>query len=289
MSNKTLIQEIERLAQICRKEETNLLIGKYELTLNESIIQFINNEYKLNSINSNNYNNINIKLNYLRQLFRKIPSIKIIGEKSSLDSVIHLNSFVSIAFLQLIRVSFKNLVALDTIKPQLKSLKCVKCFETQVLDEHFWDLFGVWPQLTSLTLSQNNITSVKASVIPSSVQTLDLSWNRITSFNNIANYSVNNITKLNLSYNCLKEVPKLNAFSCSSLNSLFLRANLIENIEGIEKLTKLIELDIGNNCIVDSNSLISSLKRCKSLKVLWIDGNPFTCDPNTNQILFKKN
>ena len=284
MTNKKTIEDIERLAQICRKEETNLLIGRYELTLNQSVIQFITNEYKLNS----NNNNINIKLNFLKQLIRKIPSLKIIGDNSSLNQVIHLNQFISCICLQLVRISFKDLVGLEIIRPQLKSLKCFKCFDTQSLDEEFWDLFGVWPQLTSLTLSRNDIISVKASIIPSSVEILDLSWNRIKSFNNISNFSVNNISKLDLSYNCLKQVPKLNTFSCCSLKSLFIRGNLIEDITGIERLTQIIELDVGINCVVDLNSFVSCLKKCKSLKVLWIDGNPFTCDPNSNEFIRKE-
>src|SRR5690349_5364954 len=101
MSNNTVINEIERLAQICRKEETNLLIGKYDLSLNQSLIHFISNEYKITS------NSVNIKVNYLKQLFRKVPSIKITGDKSSPDSVLHLNQFVSCVSLKLIRLSFK--------------------------------------------------------------------------------------------------------------------------------------------------------------------------------------
>ena len=270
--------------QICRKEEPNLLIGKYELSVNQSLIHFIDNEYKLNS----NRNSLNIKVNYLKQLFRKIPSVKIVADKSSADCVLHLNAFASCVSLKLIRVPFKGLVGLETIRTQLKSLDCIKCFDTQVLDEEFFDLFGVWPQLTSLTLRQNNITSVKVSIIPSSVQTLDLSWNRIKVFNNIANYSVNCISKLDLSYNCLTEVPKLNDTSCCSLKSLFIRGNLIETLEGIERFDRIVELDVGINCVVDITALISSLSRCKTLKTLWIDGNPLTCDPNSNDIIEKQ-
>lgn len=284
MSNNTAINEIERLAQICRKDETNLLIGKYELSVNQSLIHFVVSEYK----SSSNRNSLTIKVNYLKQLFRKIPSLKIVGDKSSPDLVLHVSPFASVVSLKLIRVPFKSLVGLETIRAQLKSLDCFKCFNTQVLDEEFFNLFGVWPQLTSLTLRQNNITSVKPSIIPSSVQSLDLSWNRIKVFNNIANYSVNYISKLDLSYNCLTEVPKLNDISCSSLKSLYIRGNLIESVEGIEKFDKIVEFDIGVNCIVDISALISSLRRCKTLKCLWIDGNPFACDPNSTETIQKQ-
>jgi DNA-directed RNA polymerase subunit RPC12/RpoP len=274
MSNKISNNEIEKLVAICRREESKILIGKYELSLNSDLIQLIH-DFKDN----------NNSINYLRQLFSKSPNIKIIATKRAIDSVIYLSPFVSLVSLELIRISFKRLVGLENIRSQLKSLSCIKSIDTQVLDESFWDLFGVWPLLTTLKLSQNNLISVNASIIPSSVQTLDLSWNRIQVFDNLANYSVNSITKLDLSYNSLRDLPKLNTFTSSQLKALYVRGNLIENINGIEKLSSLSELDIAINCIIDYNSMISCLKQCKSLKLLWVEKNPFSCDKSVNDFI----
>jgi len=202
--------------------------------------QFILNSHLIQLIH--HFRDNNNSINYLRQLFAKSPNIKIIGTKRAIDSVIYLSPFVSLVCLELIRIPFKRLIGLQNIRSQLKSLSCIKSIDTQVLDESFWDLFGVWPLLTTLKLSQNNLISVNASIIPSSVQTLDLSWNRIQVFDNIANYSVNSITKLDLSYNSLRDLPKLNDFTSSQLKALYIRGNLIENINGIEKLSSLFRI-----------------------------------------------
>ncbi len=207
--------------------------------------QFILNSHLIQLIH--HFRDNNNWINYLRQLFAKSPNIQIIGTKRAIDSVIHLWPFVWLVCLELIRIPFKRLVGLQNIRSQLKSLTSIKSIDTQVLDESFWDLFGVWSLLTTLKLSQNNLIWVNASIIPSSVQTLDLSWNRIQVFDNIANYSVNSITKLDLSYNSLRDLPKLNHLIGSQLKALYIRPNLIE------KLWSLSRLDIAINCIIDYN------------------------------------
>lgn len=266
--NSDLINLVENSVKNCQKFESKILLGQTQLVLSTKLLNYL-----LETHDDNN------QVNYMKQLIRRSPAVKIIGEGIVMAQQI--GCFESCSSLELHRIPFDQLIGLDKLKPKLKSFagqKSISRFKD--LNEHFWDVFGVWPSLSTLKLSENNIQSINASILPSTIKSLDLSWNKIAHFNNTADYCHNSLERLDLKFNSMISMPKLNLSTRNSLKCLYLRRNLLENIDGIEQLIQLTEFDVAFNCLIDAKSFLSQIERCKNLKKLWIEGNPFCFDKN---------
>ncbi|XP_037079275.1 peroxidasin homolog [Pollicipes pollicipes] len=140
------------------------------------------------------------------------------------------------------------------------------------LTENFID---VLPNLTKLTLAQNNFTSVEPGALMglNSLRVLDLSQNKIDvigdrSFSNLGKLNtlrldtnrivtlpsrgfsgLKALTSLDLSHNFLQSLPNGSLVMLSNLRELFLRDNDIINLEGklFDGLSALKRLDLSEN------------------------------------------
>ncbi|CAL1296876.1 unnamed protein product [Larinioides sclopetarius] len=129
-----------------------------------------------------------------------------------------------------------------------------------------------WPELKELNLSCNYLTSLDKSLknIPN-VEILHLSQNHIKDADGIQ--VLKNLIFVNLNYNELEHIPVFNISSCRSLSKLYLKNNMLEDLEGIDCLFNLEELDVSNN-LLSSYHVLNPLDKLKALKVLNLEGNP---------------
>lgn len=108
------------------------------------------------------------------------------------------------------------------------------------------------------------------------LQHLNLSHNKI--FQISALVWCPNLKVLNLSYNQLTSIPKLNNEAHRRLQVLIINDNLIEDIAGVVRLDALLELDLSGNCMLD-HALLLPLCTLNSLRYLNLSGNPLAFHP----------
>ncbi|GFS11685.1 serine/threonine-protein kinase 11-interacting protein [Elysia marginata] len=104
------------------------------------------------------------------------------------------------------------------------------------------------------------------------VESLDLSHNCLEKCDVYLEY-LGDLVYISLAYNLLTSVPSFSLSSRASLVSLILRGNNLDQIKGIENLTVLSELDLGENCISD-HSFLEPLLYLTRLSQLQLDSNP---------------
>ncbi|XP_046914588.2 uncharacterized protein LOC124495284 [Dermatophagoides farinae] len=305
-------------SQECRLQAKNLRQGKCQLCIDGLLLllrvpqKIVNHQQEQDDeiiTPSNKCPLASCGDDFILSLARECPCIKIVyPSNKSFRGLIDVSLFESCQALELIRIPFHQLVGTEKLRQNLRSLIWIRGnyeslsestyslwqlyrqhesidskrdnFKPFRIDELFWDKFGSWPSLTYLCISRSNITVMNASTIPNSIVTLDLRCNRISHFNNLANYSSSGtITKLCLDYNSLRELPKLNSNTLSSLVYLSLRGNLIDSIFGLRNFTSLDYLDVSENSITNTRKFLSEMVYLSStLKTLWIEKNPICCD-----------
>jgi Leucine-rich repeat (LRR) protein len=88
---------------------------------------------------------------------------------------------------------------------------------------------------------------------------------------------------VNLAFNRLEEIPTFALRVRHQLQTLILRNNNLDNIDGIEELCELHELDLSQNCLSDHNKLylLCYLHKLQNVSIkyvtLWIC--PIDCVP----------
>lgn len=87
-----------------------------------------------------------------------------------------------------------------------------------------------------------------------------------------------NLKVLNLSFNQLTTIPKLNVESYKRLQVLIINDNLIEDISGLVRMDSLLDLDLSGNCLLD-HSLLLPLCTCTALRFLSLAHNPLAFHP----------
>jgi len=110
------------------------------------------------------------------------------------------------------------------------------------------------------------------------LQHLDLSYNMINSLE--INEEIINLSKINLSHNCIKYIGNLS--KVPKLQYLNLAFNFIEKINENIDSQNLCELDLSNNMVSDILSISQGIKTMKKLKILKLDKNPMCLMKNYN-------
>lgn len=313
------VEALERFKVECKREESNLFSGKCQLCIDALLFMtpiakptdpLATSIFALDELSPNVKPPLMLSGDqYLLNLLKKCPSIKIVYPSSiQFNGFIDLSLLESCIALELVRIPFSRLTGIENLRNRLRSLIWIRGYDETdsnhendsnvfntfpfdnghmltnnlKVDEIFWDQFGTWPLLNYLCISQSNISNINASTMPPSIKTLDLRMNRIYRFSNQANYSlVSTITKLCLEYNSLKELPKLNANTLSTLVHLSLRGNLIESVIGLRNFTSLDYLDLSENSICEVRPLLNELMHLsKTLKTLYIERNPVNAFPS---------
>jgi hypothetical protein len=101
---------------------------------------------------------------------------------------------------------------------------------------------------------------------------LDLSHNEIVCDETGLQY-LPDLCTLNLAYNKLESLPKLNRRACLCLTRLILRNNNLSVIVGIEYLKHLEDVDLSYNCLISHGDL-SPFQQLNQLTTLFLSNNP---------------
>jgi internalin A len=107
--------------------------------------------------------------------------------------------------------------------------------------------------MTTLDLTNNQITDISFLGSLTNLTTLDLSWNRITDFSFLG--SLTNLTRLDLCGNQISDISFLG--SLTNLTTLHLSRNQITDISALRSLTNLTTLNLSRNQISDISFLAS--------------------------------
>ncbi|XP_058756042.1 uncharacterized protein LOC131629256 isoform X2 [Vicia villosa] len=124
--------------------------------------------------------------------------------------------------------------------------------------------------LRSVNLSSNFIVSIIPGCLPKSVQTLNLSRNKISTIDGLK--ELTRLRVLDLSYNCISRIGQ-GLSSCTLIKELYLAGNKINDIEGLHRLFKLTVLDLSFNKITTTKSLGQLVANYNSLQALNLLGN----------------
>ena len=140
-------------------------------------------------------------------------------------------------------------------------------------------------QLTSLDLSNNELSSLSGLENLSNLSSLDLRNNQLSSLEGLGQLS--NLSYLDLRNNQLSSLEGLEQLS--NLSSLDLGFNQLSSLEGLGQLSNLSSLDLDNNQLSNifrrlSNSNIKNLRQLHNLSLLRLGGNRLSNIKNLGQI-----
>jgi Leucine-rich repeat (LRR) protein len=130
---------------------------------------------------------------------------------------------------------------------------------------------------TDLSLNGCSLKEIPESIssAASTIQTLDASKNLIEKISDWVCYSLNNVKILNLSHNCLSELPE-NFKEMKSLEELNLSFNQFETFPNCITFLNLLKLDISYNLL---DCIPSSIKTLKELTEIDVSNNVLTKIP----------
>ncbi|WJX62900.1 hypothetical protein P8452_47847 [Trifolium repens] len=114
--------------------------------------------------------------------------------------------------------------------------------------------------LRSVNLSNNFIVCISPGCLPRSVQTLNLSRNKISTVDGLKELTRLRVLDLSLS-------------SCTLIRELYVAGNKISDVEGLHRLFKLTVLDLSFNRITTTKALGQLVANYNSLLVLNLLGN----------------
>ncbi len=166
--------------------------------------------------------------------------------------------------LQFLNLSHNPLTYLSPAVGMLENLRSLWLGHTGLLS--FPDEVCALCRLTHLSLEGNQIANIPSTAPVSSLkelQWLSLAKNKIVS----VSFSLPCLSTLNLSENCLTEIPE--SISCPKLTSLNLRGNRIfhlpEKAQGV--LDQKLELDIRDNPFTDVTTAALSWTKLENVKL----------------------
>ncbi|RWS13545.1 serine/threonine-protein kinase 11-interacting protein-like isoform X1 [Dinothrombium tinctorium] len=262
--------------------ESHLLLEKLKLCLTSDFLLHFERKTKEKAVEEEDDKVVVVdpKVEIIQNFFKRLTCIKIIGS-GRLAYKISVSLFSLLNSLELQNISLDSIQDLDSLRSQIKSLVLTRCSNiSNVLQP------DAWPLLKYLYLCNVGLTTIQPNLLPKSLKHLDLSWNSLSSFNFT---HLTHISTLDLSFNKLRTIPKIdsNDIIITSLNSLYLRGNLIENLQGLQVLKSLVELDVSSNCIWCKTDLLIVLSSCECLENILLSSNPVTCDKALQSAIIK--
>ncbi|XP_011301972.1 serine/threonine-protein kinase 11-interacting protein isoform X2 [Fopius arisanus] len=284
------MQEIHELARLLRKNGDQVLNGSSKLSLTTELLHNLNDAFSLivddskdleSSFQVCNSSEIEIfrDLKFLHDFVQKTISLKIshtLSEQIPND----ITKFRHLKYLELHKVCIDLITGIQGVRGQLQSISCTGGGGVGSIGRLLTACGGdagvgfVWPSLKRLALPYNGLGRLdKSFELAPWLQTLDLSHNLISSASQID--CLPNLKHVNFGYNKLENVPKFNRSTCRTLQTLVLKNNYIENLNGLQGLDCLAELDLSYNCLAD-HSVLWPLKTMTALLSLTLEGNPIT-------------
>lgn len=197
------------------------------------------------------------------------------------NCIIDIAKFRNLTTLEIQRVPIKRIVGLQQLRSQLqeivaeRSLSNVKDLIVYCAGDKSNGF--IWNSLKRADFSYNMLEVIDSSFeFTPYLQHLNLSHNKI--FQISALVWCPNLKVLNLSFNQLTSIPKLNTEAARRLQVFIINDNLIEDVSGLVRLDALLELDLSGNCMLD-HSMLLPLCTLNSLRYLNLAGNPLAFHP----------
>lgn len=279
---------ITELVIFLKEEGDRILDAHAKLSLSTNILHKINMSFNrmfkkqqsdgdFEVLNLNDVSESVLDLQFVYEFFQKTIGLKLTPGDDILtrQCVVDLNVFRSLKLLEIHRFSLNLVKGIKSLRTQLQYLTCMRSLDTlrEVLEWCGADKSRgfVWSELTEAVFSHNDLSNLDASLeFTPCLQALDLSHNRLKNAQSLN--CLPNLRYLNLSFNQLISLP---ALSCRKLEVLVVRNNYIEDIQEVSLLSKLTELDLRENCLLEHVSLcpLSSLSKLRMLKLA---GNPLS-------------
>lgn len=194
---------------------------------------------------------------------------------------IDISKFRNLTTLEIQRVPIQRIVGLQQLRSQLQEIVVERSL-TNVKDLIMYCAGDksngfIWNSLKRADFSYNNLEIIDSSFeFTPYLQHLNLSHNKIYQISALV--WCPNLKILNLSFNQLTSIPKLNTESYRRLQVLIINDNLIEDISGLVRLDGLLELELSGNCMLD-HSLLLPLCTLNGLRYLNLLGNPLAFHP----------
>lgn len=206
---------------------------------------------------------------------------KFIDEPLDENCIVDISKFRNLTTLEIQRIPIKQIKGLQGLRMQLQELVVEKCLTNvkELITHCAGDNCSgfMWNNLKRVDFSYNSLERVESSFeFTPYIQHLNLSHNKINHISALV--WLPNLKVLNLSFNQLTTIPKLNNESMRRLQVFILSDNCIEDISGIVRLEALLELDISGNCLLD-HALLLPLCTLSSLRYLNLSGNPLAFHP----------
>lgn len=192
------------------------------------------------------------------KLLPHLRSLTIHGK--SLDSLEILSDLTKLQTLDLTDCVFspEELTVLAGL-PNLSDLTLSKCNLSTIAS------LANAESLTRLNLSGNTVRNLEAISTMTTLRELNLQHNAVTGLEQLS--GLNNLEKLDISYNAVTDLKPLS--TCVKLNWLDAGNNQLYTLSGVENLTLLSHLSVDYNFLAD----ISLLADCKELTELSISNN----------------
>ncbi|XP_070535506.1 serine-rich adhesin for platelets-like [Ptychodera flava] len=291
---------VKELAALLRHSGNKILHGSGKLSLTTNSLTYLNDYFNdisdgvqsktQDSNQSADDGNFYQDIQFLYQFIQQTKSLKVMHGTSTIQGTVNICHCEKLHTLEIKRVPLHLLTGLQALRTHLKVLVCTRCVQT--LEELFSSCGGdksssqAWPELHTVCLSFNQITKLDDSLkLLTAIHVLDLSHNSISDVSYYLEY-LSELTHLNLGYNQLERIPSLSIRAKTKLQSLVLRNNKLENLQGLEQFRNLQELDVANNCIVEVVQLIY-LSMCHLMTRLILQGNPLCFHPSYRIIVVK--
>ncbi|CRK93086.1 CLUMA_CG006583, isoform A [Clunio marinus] len=293
-------KSIEKLAKVLRDQGDKLLTSEFKFTLTGDLLRSLNDSFSLiideselvppmtfqvtkpNNSKSNVFRDL-IQIYDFIQKTLILKLTKFLDEEDLLEDncIIDISKFRSLLTLEIQRVPIERITGLQGLRSQLQEIVAEKCL-TNIKDLIMFCAGDkssgfIWNSLKRADFSYNNLEKIDSSFeFTPYLQHLNLSHNKI--FQISALVWLPNLKFLNLSFNNLTSIPKLNVESYRRLQSLIITDNIIEDISGLARLDALLELDLSGNFMLD-HSLLLPLCTLSALRYLNLTGNPLSCHP----------
>ncbi|KAK9460278.1 uncharacterized protein V1516DRAFT_676196 [Lipomyces oligophaga] len=133
-----------------------------------------------------------------------------------------------------------------------------------------------WVFLRILSLVDCGISSItNEAMIPlgDTLVSLDLSQNQLVAIPEALSY-LTSLMSLNVSYNAISSVHSLTHHPLPAITVLNLRGNLLSSLAGLDKIVSIERLDLRDNQLRDPTEL-ARLTGLPNLGEVWVTGNPF--------------
>lgn len=234
---------------------------------------------------NNSKSNVFRELNFIYDFLQKTLILKLTKflDDDPLDDdncVIDISKFRNLTILEIQRVPIQRILGLHRLRSQLQEITAERSL-TSVKDLIMYCAGDksngfIWNSLKRADFSYNNLEKIDSSFeFTPYLQHLNLSHNKFVSINLAW---LPNLKVINLSYNQLTTIPKLNLESHRRLRVLILNDNLIDDVSGLVRLENLVELDLSGNCLLDHSHLLP-ICTCTALQFLNLTGNPLAFHP----------